>query len=83
MMLVRATGARMAVECKWTEAEFGSCSRTRLAPGEPAHCDGNYLRQQRGIAQCTLTKQDKARHRFAALRVANGRSPSPWRGKAE
>lgn len=59
-MLVRATGARVAVECKWTEAEFGRYSRTRLAPREHWYCDGSYMRQQGRGARCALTEQGQA-----------------------
>jgi len=47
---------RVAVECKLTEAEVGSCSRPRLHSDDPGHCDGTYRRQQDRAARCTLTE---------------------------
>lgn len=47
---------RVAVECKLTEAEVGSCSRPRLQPGDPGHCDGTYRRQRDRTARCPLTE---------------------------
>ena len=47
---------RVAVECKLTEAEVGSCSRPRRPPADPGHCDGTYHRQQDRAARCTLTE---------------------------
>jgi hypothetical protein len=47
---------RVAVECKLTEAEVGSCSRPRLDPADPGHCDGTHRRQHDRTARCTLTE---------------------------
>jgi hypothetical protein len=47
---------RVAVECKLTEAEVGSCSRPRLPPDDPGQCDGTYRRQRDRAAKCTLTE---------------------------
>ena len=33
---------QVAVECKFTETEVGSCSHVQLKPGPPSWCDGNY-----------------------------------------
>ena len=37
---------RVAVECKLSEVNFGTCSRTRLKPHQASyatqHCDGSY-----------------------------------------
>jgi len=52
---------RIAVECKLTEPEFGTCSRPRLKPGkdknyERDYCDGNYTRQRNRQARCSLSE---------------------------
>jgi hypothetical protein len=51
---------RVAVECKLTEPEFGSCSRPRLRPSEPNyardHCDGSYTQQRGRETRCALTE---------------------------
>lgn len=52
---------RIAVECKLTEADFGTCSRPRLRQGRDAnferdHCDGSYSRQRGRAARCSLTE---------------------------
>jgi len=52
---------RVAVECKFTEREFGRCSRPTLRPGRNAnyerdHCDGSYTRQRGRRTRCSLTE---------------------------
>lgn len=52
---------RVAVECKFTEREFGRCSRPTLRPGknpnyERDHCDGSYTRQRGRRTRCSLTE---------------------------
>ena len=52
---------RAAVECKFTEREFGRCSRPTLRPGKDAnyardHCDGSYTRQRGRRTHCSLTE---------------------------
>ena len=52
---------RVAVECKFTEREFGRCSRPTLRPGKDAnyardHCDGSYTRQRGRRTPCSLTE---------------------------
>ena len=51
---------RVAIECKFTEANVGTCSRPRLTPSdtnfEREYCDGNYLRQRDRRERCTLTE---------------------------
>jgi hypothetical protein len=43
---------QIAVECKFTEGQVGSCSRPRLTPGDSSYgrqyCDGNYSRAEGG-----------------------------------
>ena len=52
---------RVAVECKFTEREFGRCSRPTLQPGRHAnyerdHCDGSYTRQRGRRTRCSLAE---------------------------
>ena len=51
---------RVAVECKLSEADFGTCSRPRLSPTDAAyvtqHCDGTYTNQRGRTARCALTE---------------------------
>ena len=52
---------QVAVECKFTEREFGRCSRPTLRPGRNAnyerdYCDGTYTRQRGRRARCSLTE---------------------------
>ena len=48
---------RIAVECKLTEPEFGSCSRPRLKQGlDSYYCDGTYTRQNHRKTRCSLTE---------------------------
>lgn len=46
----------VAVECKLTEPEFGSCSRPSLSEDDPGHCDGSYRVQRSRTARCSLTE---------------------------
>jgi hypothetical protein len=50
---------RVAVECKLSEFEFGTCSRTRLQPHQASyatqHCDGSYTHQRDRTTRCSLT----------------------------
>lgn len=52
---------RVAVECKLTEPEFGTCSRPRLREGKDSnyerdHCDGTYSVQRGRQSRCSLTE---------------------------
>ena len=51
---------RVAVECKFTEADVGTCSRPRLRPADssyqPQHCNGSYSRQGARTERCALTE---------------------------
>lgn len=53
-------GYRVAVECKFTESEFGRCSRPRLRPGQPGYpeqlCDGSYSIQRGRNTRCSLSE---------------------------
>lgn len=57
---LEARSWRVAVECKFMEREFGTCSRTRLRPRDSnyseQHCDGNYRVQRGRSARCALTE---------------------------
>ena len=46
----------VAIECKFTESEFGTCSRPRLRPGEPGWCDGSYRVQEGRRNRCALAE---------------------------
>lgn len=52
-------GNRVAIECKFTEGEFGRCSRPGLLPRDPQYqaqrCDGDYRAQAGRAARCALT----------------------------
>ena len=58
-VLLARNDRRVAVECKFTEAEFGTCSRPRLRPGDPGYleqyCDGSYRIQESRKERCALT----------------------------
>jgi hypothetical protein len=45
---------RVALECKFTESEVGSCSHVQLKPGHPTWCDGEYTLKGR-LHRCPLT----------------------------
>ena len=51
---------RVSIECKFTEQEFGTCSRPRLGPCDARyakeHCNGNYQVQRQRQSRCTLTE---------------------------
>ena len=51
---------RVTVECKFTETEFGTCSRPRLRPSDANYtrdyCNGDYLQQQGRTSRCSLTE---------------------------
>ncbi len=52
---------RIAVECKLTEPDFGTCSRPKLRQGidgnyDQDYCDGTYTRQRNREARCSLSE---------------------------
>ena len=59
-VLLRGPQKRIAIECKFTEREFGTCSRPRLRPGDKTypeqHCDGSYRIQRGRRERCALTE---------------------------
>ena len=52
---------RVAIECKFTEAEVGRCSRPQLSAGdanyERDHCDGTFTRQRGWQERCSLSER--------------------------
>jgi len=59
---------RVAIECKFTEAEVGTCSRPGLRPAdsnyESDHCNGAYTRQRSRNSRCSLTEAGVLYWRF-------------------
>ena len=59
-VLLSSSGKRVAIECKFTEQEFGTCSRPRLRPRnstyDEQYCDGNYRLQRERLNRCALTE---------------------------
>ena len=47
---------RVAIECKLTEADFGTCSRPRLTPAACEYCNGSYTKQKERRERCSLTE---------------------------
>ncbi len=51
---------QIAIECKFTEAEVGTCSRPRLTPVdsnyESEYCNGAYIKQRARKDRCSLTE---------------------------
>ena len=53
--------SRIAVECKLTEPDFGTCSRPKLRQGiddnyDRDYCDGTYSQQRNRKARCSLSE---------------------------
>lgn len=59
-LLLRGPESRIAIECKFTEREFGTCSRPRLrcndARYDEQHCNGHYQVQRDRRSRCSLTE---------------------------
>ena len=59
-VLLRGSQKRVAIECKFTEQDFGTCSRPRLRPSDTAyseqHCDGSYRVQRGRRERCALAE---------------------------
>lgn len=47
--------SRIAIECKFTEPDIGTCSRPDLLETEPDFCDGSYSARTDGAARCPLS----------------------------
>lgn len=61
---------RVAIECKLTESEVGSCSRPQLKEKasnyEPDFCEGTYTRQRGRTSRCSLTERGVLYWRFVS-----------------
>ncbi len=59
-VLLTRPGYRIAIECKFTEPDFGTCSRPRLRPRdanyETQFCDGTYSIQRGRTSRCALSE---------------------------
>ena len=57
-VLLSRLGQRVAIECKFLEDEFGTCSRTdkKKYPDPKKHCDGNYRFQNGRRHRCALAE---------------------------
>ena len=59
-VLLQGSSRRVAIECKFAERGYGTCSRPRLKPGARAypeqHCDGNYQVQRNRSERCALAE---------------------------
>lgn len=57
---IEKSNYRVAVECKLTESDFGTCSRPKLNLKNPRYerqfCDGTYTKQRGRSASCSLTE---------------------------
>ena len=55
--LLKSPTYRVAVECKFTEKDFGrGCSRPKKSSFDERHCDGSYTRQLGRVSRCSLTE---------------------------
>ena len=54
-VLLSGPEERVPIECKFTEQEFGTCSRPRLCPCDEQHCNGKYQVQRQRQSRCALT----------------------------
>ena len=57
-VLFRGPQRQVAVECKFTEREFGTCSRPDEPNDSEQHCNGNYQVQHGRRHRCALTEID-------------------------
>ena len=55
-MWLRGSRKRVAIECKFTERAFGTCSRPRLHPSGTGYCDGSYRIQRGRSKRCALAE---------------------------
>ena len=55
-VLLSGPEKRVPIECKFTEEEFGTCSRPRLPCSNEQHCDGSYRVQRGRNHRCALTE---------------------------
>ena len=58
-VFLRGPQEQVSIECKFTEREFGTCSRPQLRPSDASYfeqyCDGNYQVQRGRRERCALT----------------------------
>jgi hypothetical protein len=47
---------RVAIECKFTESEVGTCSKPGFKPADSNYCNGSYTRQRARKERCTLSE---------------------------
>ena len=57
-VLLNQPSWRVAIECKFIENEFGTCSRPRLHPNKTYYCDGNFKFQKERCHRCALTERN-------------------------
>lgn len=57
-VLLNQPGRRVAIECKFTEQDFGTCSRTKLCPDNANYCNGSYQLQKDRSHRCALTERN-------------------------
>lgn len=55
-LLLRRPGQQVAIECKFLEDEFGTCSRTDKRYSPEKHCDGSYKFQNGRSHRCALSE---------------------------
>jgi hypothetical protein len=58
-VLMTGPGARVAIECKFTEAHFGRCSRPGLPTDDPRHGNGDYRVQAGRADRCLRGDLDR------------------------
>jgi len=56
-VLLHRPSHRVAIECKFIETEFGTCSRPLLCTNHAYYCDGSYRRQKERLHRCALTER--------------------------
>jgi hypothetical protein len=49
---------QIAIECKFTEVEVGTCSHPGLTPAKAGFCDGNFTQQKGRRERCALTEKE-------------------------
>ncbi len=57
-VLLNQPRRQVAIECKFTEPDFGTCSRTDLCPDDANYCNGNYQLQKDRRHRCALTERN-------------------------
>ena len=57
-VLLNQPGRRVAIECKFTEQDFGTCSRTKLCQDNANYCNGSYQLQKDRSHRCALAERE-------------------------